>query len=166
MRILGAVTCIVAVNWATCTFAQIAISYCPSVTPARVGVGMPGVATYSPVTYTSYSVIYSSPSPIVDPLCCAPVDESYYQPQSVNATPIAQTAPAVIGGISPCIRCCAPSTATFAPATTCTPAVGMRAPVVLGQNPSSHYIGRGIVGQPKVFVSGQPLRNALRFITP
>ena len=39
-------------------------------------------------------------------------------------------------------------------------------PVVCGQNPSNHYIGRGIVGQMKVYVAGQSLRNALRFITP
>ncbi len=27
-------------------------------------------------------------------------------------------------------------------------------------------VGRGILGQPKAYVPGQPLRNALRFVTP
>ena len=54
---------------------------------------------------------------------------------------------------------CWPTMVTAAP-TACCP------PVVCGQNPSNHYIGRGIVGQMKVYVSGQSIRNALRFITP
>lgn len=54
---------------------------------------------------------------------------------------------------------CWPTTVATAPAACCPP-------VVCGQNPSNHYIGRGIVGQMKVYVSGQPIRNALRFITP
>ena len=28
------------------------------------------------------------------------------------------------------------------------------------------YLGRGIIGQPKLYVEGQPVRNALRFLTP
>ena len=32
--------------------------------------------------------------------------------------------------------------------------------------PQDVMLGRGILGQPKVYVSGQPLRNALRFLTP
>ncbi len=28
------------------------------------------------------------------------------------------------------------------------------------------YMGRGLIGQPKLYVEGQPLRNALRFLTP
>lgn len=28
------------------------------------------------------------------------------------------------------------------------------------------YLGRGLIGQPKVYVEGQPFRNALRFLTP
>jgi len=28
------------------------------------------------------------------------------------------------------------------------------------------YLGRGLLGQPKAYVSGQPLRNGLRFLTP
>jgi len=32
--------------------------------------------------------------------------------------------------------------------------------------PSGYQYGRGIIGQPKLYVPGQPVRNLLRFITP
>ncbi|MFV1965651.1 MAG: hypothetical protein ACC628_09535 [Pirellulaceae bacterium] len=32
--------------------------------------------------------------------------------------------------------------------------------------PSSYYVGRGVLGQPKVYVPGQPIRNVLRYLTP
>lgn len=32
--------------------------------------------------------------------------------------------------------------------------------------PPVYYLGRGIIGQPKVYIPGQPVRNALRFLTP
>ena len=32
--------------------------------------------------------------------------------------------------------------------------------------PGGIYYGRGLIGQPKAYVSGQPIRNALRFLTP
>ena len=38
---------------------------------------------------------------------------------------------------------------------------------VQGMNIATPYqFGRGLLGQPKVYVRGQPLRNALRFLTP
>jgi hypothetical protein len=32
--------------------------------------------------------------------------------------------------------------------------------------PSQTYLGRGILGQPKLYVPGQPLRNLLRYLSP
>ena len=32
--------------------------------------------------------------------------------------------------------------------------------------PSGYQYGRGLIGQPKLYVPGQPVRNMLRFITP
>jgi hypothetical protein len=32
--------------------------------------------------------------------------------------------------------------------------------------PPVYYFGQGILGQPKVYVPGQPLRNVLRYLTP
>lgn len=33
-------------------------------------------------------------------------------------------------------------------------------------SPQASYVGQGILGQPKAYVSGQPVRNFLRYITP
>ncbi len=38
--------------------------------------------------------------------------------------------------------------------------------IALRPMPSGYRIGRGIIGQPKVYVPGQPLRNFLRYLTP
>ena len=61
----------------------------------------------------------------------------------------------------------------YAPQAYSPPPIAPQPPVILGQNPPGlgtgspgHYIGRGIIGQPKLYVAGQPVRNALRFITP
>lgn len=32
--------------------------------------------------------------------------------------------------------------------------------------PRSYQVGRGILGQAKIYVPGQPIRNALRYLTP
>ena len=32
--------------------------------------------------------------------------------------------------------------------------------------PPNYFVGRGILGQPKVYVPGQPVRNVLRYLTP
>ena len=47
-----------------------------------------------------------------------------------------------------------------------TPADGVRP--VLVRRPIRRYIwlGRGVVGQPKLYVQGQPVRNVLRFLMP
>ncbi len=31
--------------------------------------------------------------------------------------------------------------------------------------PPNHYVGRGLIGQPKLYVKNQPIRNALRYLT-
>ena len=36
-------------------------------------------------------------------------------------------------------------------------------PVIVGR---PVVVGRGIIGQPKAYVGGQPVRNAVRFVTP
>jgi hypothetical protein len=32
--------------------------------------------------------------------------------------------------------------------------------------PTRYYVGRGILGQPKLYVPGQPLRNFVRYLSP
>ena len=36
----------------------------------------------------------------------------------------------------------------------------------LGKMPETFYPGQGILGQPKLYVPGQPIRNFLRYLTP
>lgn len=46
------------------------------------------------------------------------------------------------------------------------PRVGYRPLLPIARPPASYYVGRGLLGQPKVYVPGQPLRNALRYLSP
>jgi hypothetical protein len=52
------------------------------------------------------------------------------------------------------------TTATYPPVYSYRPAMPVSA------MPADYYFGRGLIGQPKVYVQGQPVRNAIRFITP
>lgn len=36
----------------------------------------------------------------------------------------------------------------------------------LGSVPQDYQVGQGLLGQPKVYVPGQPLRNFVRYLTP
>ncbi|MEK6239071.1 MAG: hypothetical protein N2C14_30515, partial [Planctomycetales bacterium] len=62
--------------------------------------------------------------------------------------------------------CCSPcgyaqpvaQTVGYAQPAACPPAVGSAC--------KNYWVGRGIVGQPKLYISGQPVRNALRFVSP
>jgi hypothetical protein len=44
--------------------------------------------------------------------------------------------------------------------------VGYRPLVALRPLPPAYAVGRGILGQPKVYVPGQPVRNFVRYISP
>jgi len=46
------------------------------------------------------------------------------------------------------------------------PVVTFRPLLPIAPEPIEYQIGRGILGQPKVYVPGQPLRNFLRYLTP
>ena len=44
---------------------------------------------------------------------------------------------------------------------------GLYRPIVaLRPMPTGYYVGRGIIGQPKLYVPGQPIRNFVRWLTP
>lgn len=45
-------------------------------------------------------------------------------------------------------------------------APGARPFIPLTQMPNQVYVSRGLLGQPVVYVPGQPVRNALRYLTP
>lgn len=71
--------------------------------------------------------------------------------------------PQMTGGI-PCVCVPAgqPSYSYFAPQAT----YAYRQSLPVSGYPGNVYFGRGIIGQPKAYVPGQPLRNAIRYITP
>lgn len=52
------------------------------------------------------------------------------------------------------------------PAATPAPVVVYRPVLPVFRMPRSYVVGRGILGQPKVYVPGQPVRNTLRWLTP
>jgi hypothetical protein len=46
------------------------------------------------------------------------------------------------------------------------PIVVYRPILPLAPVPSHYYLGRGILGQPKLYVPGQPIQNLLRYLSP
>ena len=132
--------------------AQMIAPYTTQVIPTYVD------STMLPVDYT----VSYAPTPYV--ACCGDFTQPYYQTRSVGSQPVAMSAP-YANGYAGGNCCCSGTTLAALPAPACLPGIG-QPQVVLGQNQSRQYIGRGIIGQPKLYVSGQPVRNALRFITP
>lgn len=59
-----------------------------------------------------------------------------------------------------------PSGLRVAPLTTARPATAVTNAAPTGRPVRPVYVGKGLIGQPKLYVEGQPLRNALRFLTP
>ncbi len=121
-------------------------SYAPAnYAPVRYGsaapistVGYSQVASRTPLYNASYGV--GTP---VGGNCCTPIQSVGYA-QSSPCLPIAQTAYA--------------------------PPVGLPVQAIAAPPPGTidneYYIGHGLLGRPKVFKTGQPLRNTLRRILP
>jgi hypothetical protein len=99
-----------------------------------------GAPVGSPYTTRSYPVGAANRAPTLIPT-------AYAQ----NCGPTAPTYP--IGG--------APAPYATAPA-----APGARPFLPLTSMPNQVYVSRGLLGQPVVYVPGQPLRNGLRYLTP
>lgn len=59
---------------------------------------------------------------------------------------------------------CCPQAVSAAPVVAAP--VGYRPLVALRPLPPTYAVGRGILGQPKVYVPGQPLRNFVRYLSP
>lgn len=55
---------------------------------------------------------------------------------------------------------------TYAPSATASPGVPWRPVVNIRSMPDNYVVGQGIIGQPKIYVPSQPLRNFIRYITP
>lgn len=89
----------------------------------------------------------------------------YVQPASYsNTVPAPQVVP--VTNVQP-LTTLQPLTTTFNPYTGTGKGVPWRPIVnVRGGLPENYVVGQGLIGQPKVYVPSQPLRNFLRYITP
>ena len=121
-------------------------------------VGSPQVFSSTPVVNTSYvsTTPYVTASPIVGGNCnCSPVQTVggiSYQPIT-NYSPPVQT----VAYQQPI-----QTVAYQQPATLPVQTVSAQTAAVGGK----YYVGKGLLGRPKVYAQGQPVRNALRSIFP
>lgn len=83
----------------------------------------------------------------------------YVQP-TANAFPVQQA-----GGMQPLTNV-QPLGGAYNPYAVAGPSVPWRPIVNVRSMPENYVVGQGIIGQPKVYVPSQPLRNFLRYITP
>ena len=117
---------------------------CPVTTPTSVAAAVPNAGTVATPPYNSYR-------------------QPYYVPQAVTVQP----SPSCTVVSYP-----AQDSGCYQPCDTAAPQLGVAAmsayrPVVtLWRMPRDTYVSRGILGQPTVYVPGQPLRNFLRYISP
>jgi hypothetical protein len=114
--------------------------------------------TARPVYYTANQAVVTTSSPCAtcgcSPCTCAPATSCYVQ----------QPCPTPTLGADCCNPCqtCAPACAPCCP----TRRVGLRPVIDVGTRDPCLQMGRGILGQPKVYVPGQPVRNFVRWLTP
>jgi hypothetical protein len=59
-----------------------------------------------------------------------------------------------------------PLGSAYNPYAAAAPSVPWRPIVNIRSMPDSYVVGQGIIGQPKVYVPGQPVRNFIRYISP
>jgi len=130
-----------------------------SIVIASVLVVLVGAATASAqVVYVSaYPVVTLKPVAVAaSPASCSPyaqtVSWTYQRPVNVAPQPA-----------SACYRAYVPAYPTY---TVARPVITYRPVVPVVPMPRAYVIGRGIVGQPTVYVPGQPIRNALRWVSP
>jgi hypothetical protein len=124
--------------------------------------------------YRSPIVLAHQPTPTTSPFVArhAVRYAASPQPSYATASPASFSAPAVVT-YSPAQQTAAPHT-VYRPTTVvanpvdCSPAPAIytarpvyAAPAI----PPGYYPGRGIIGQQKLYATGQPIRNALRFLT-
>lgn len=127
--------------------------------------GAPGVVYETPV-YGSATTTYYAPATTT---FYAPPTTTFYAPATTAyyAPTTAYYAPAVT--VAPTVTYYAPVPAVVPMTTYYAPVVG-NGVVVAAYTPAMvatpYIVGRGSLGQPKVYVAGQPIRNAMRFVTP
>jgi hypothetical protein len=104
----------------------------------------------SPAPRSTYAIAAPAPYPTV---------MTYYQP---GAVPSVQPQPACCGHCAPQIVQQPVVQQPVAPP----PYVAYRPILPLAPVPETYYTGQGVLGQPKLYVPGQPIRNFLRYLGP
>ena len=177
------------------TYRPSLVTYYPSnssVTPVAYAKPVPTAGTsYVADRYSSYPVTAASATQVIS---STPVVQTAYASGTnyVYPTSYANTAgysyanypttagSPIIGGNCGCAPIQTIGTTSYYPATTVTPVayqqpiayqqpVGVPAQTIAGSNPmlgGKYYVGRGLLGRPKVYAHGQPLRNVFRKILP
>ncbi len=158
-------------------------TYSVPVQPAQAVVQAPPSLPAQQPVYQQPAPVYQQPAPVVQAQPTQPLQPvpSYTQPiQPIPANQVAVTAydPCTCQPIttySPISYTTAQATPYYyaQPTTPVTPytttaqrQVVFRPVIAPFPMPAQYEVGRGIVGQPKIYVPGQPIRNFLRWVTP
>jgi hypothetical protein len=137
------------------------VQYGPTTSSAPVVVQRLSTTPIVAAPAASHTVWYSAPADVAPTLATAPTNIGYTQ----AVQPAVATMPVATMPVATVPVASVPVTAT---------------PIVVGTAPSyvyrpvvtptavlpSYYMGNGLLGQPKLYVSGQPVRNALRYLSP
>ncbi len=133
-----------------------------------------------PANYNTYTVSqplyapasYGAPATYSAPAYSAPAYNAPAYVPAAGYTPVATYYAGNACGqrvaCTPCCNsCCNPCATTYVSASPCVPQA-VCAPVTYAPAPVAcgPQIRRGLIGQPVVYVPGQPIRNALRFLSP
>ena len=161
MKISGPIAVFVVCGLAAAASAQTSVRCDPIVIPARNTLGCAGRYPQSPASTARLVAVRHTAPASANP---APLWSS----APLGSAAITTAAPQTHSG---CCSPCAPAPQScYLPAARVAgggaPYVAFRPVVPLVAMPSAYYVGRGIFGQPKVYVPGQPVRNALRWLTP
>ena len=112
--------------------------------------------------YPVTRIVKRQPVPRMNRVSLYPVSRSYRQELSRAQRPLATTRPSLPARKGDCHP-----GATVYRSRVATPRYAQYRPVVtLTRMPGQYFVGRGIIGQPKVYVPGQPVRNFFRYISP
>jgi hypothetical protein len=145
----------------------------------------PAVVSTAPVVVQPAPVVVQRPTLFARPLTggvsttvIAPGAPIVVARPVVQSSVVAQPAPATrtvwysapAASIAPSLSVPAAAPAVIAaPVTTVVgtaPTIVYRPVTAVVPVQTSYYVGSGLIGQPKVYVTGQPVRNTLRFLSP
>jgi hypothetical protein len=118
--------------------------------------------------------------PVSQPTAATPPEErTVLKPPSITGAPTIEydspttppipqpvPAPAQVPQGTTVLRPIAPPVVVYRPAPIYQPRWVYRPVVPLARPPKTYVVGRGVLGQPKVYVPAQPVRNILRWISP